>query len=116
MRVAFDDDLDGVVAAPDHHQVLFENDEVRVLRTTIRAGDTAPLHSHLAPTVSYKLSGSHIHRRAADGSTLLDTKADSTSVLPEVSFSEGTPPHTLENTGDDDLIVINVELKRPRST
>ena len=105
------DELDGAIAAPDHHEVLFENDHVRVLRTTIRAGDTAPLHTHLAPTVSYVISGSHFHRRAEDGSTLLDTKADPAFVLPQVSFSSGTPRHTLENTGPDDLIVIGVELK-----
>ncbi len=27
--------LDGVIAAPDHHRVIFENDAVRVLETTI---------------------------------------------------------------------------------
>jgi quercetin dioxygenase-like cupin family protein len=106
------DELDGVAAAPDHHEVLFENDRVRVIRTTIRAGDTAPLHTHLAPTVQYLVSGSHFHRRAEDGSTLLDTKADPAFVLPQVSFSSGTPRHTLENTGDDDLVVIGVELKQ----
>ncbi len=105
------DELDGPIAAPEHHQVIFENDEVRVIRTTIRAGDTAPLHTHLAPSVNYVISGSQFHRRAEDGSTLLDTKADPTFVLPQVSFSTGTPRHTLENTGDEDLIVVNVELK-----
>ena len=107
------DDLDGPLADPDHHEVLFENDQVRVLRTTIRAGDTAPLHTHLAPTVNYVISGSHFHRRGDDGATLLDTKAEPGFVLPQVSFSTGTPRHTLENTGEDDLIVIGVELKGP---
>jgi hypothetical protein len=32
------DDLDGVDAAPGNHVVLFENDRVRVLRTTILRG------------------------------------------------------------------------------
>jgi hypothetical protein len=109
------DELDGPTAAPDHHEVLFENDQVRVLRTTIRAGDIAPLHSHLAPTLNYVVSGSQFHRRAEDGSTLLDTKADPEFALPQVSFSSGTPRHTLENTGADDLVVIGVELKQPRA-
>ena len=109
------DELDGPIAASDHHEVLYENDQVRVIRTTIPAGDTAPLHTHLASAVNYVVSGSHFHRRAEDGSTLLDTKADPEFVLPQVSFSIGTPRHTLENTGPDDLIVINVELKEPRA-
>jgi hypothetical protein len=109
------DELDGPIAAPDHHKVLFENDQVRVLETTIRAGDTTPVHTHLAPTVLYVVSGSHFLRRAPDGAVMLDTAADPDFVLQRVSFSPGTPRHTLENTGPDDLIVIGVELKHSSS-
>jgi len=35
-------DLDGPTAAPDHHKVIFENERVRVLETTIRAGERTP--------------------------------------------------------------------------
>ena len=105
------DELDGPVAAPGHHKVLFENDEVRVLETTIRAGDVTPLHTHLTPTLLVVQSGSHFLRRAEDGSVLLDTRADPAFSLPRVSFSPPTPRHTLENTGADDLVVIGVELK-----
>jgi mannose-6-phosphate isomerase-like protein (cupin superfamily) len=105
------DDLDGVIAAPGNHQVIFENDEVRVLQTTILAGEVTPLHTHLAPTVMYVVSGSHFLRRDEHGATLLDTRADPDFVLPKVLFAESTPRHTLENTGDDDLVVIGVELK-----
>ena len=68
------DGLDGPVADPDHHHVLFENDEVRVVETRIPAGVRSP-------------------------------------VLPRVQWSDGTPAHTLENTGSDELHVIGVELK-----
>jgi hypothetical protein len=30
-----------------------------------------------------------------------------------VLFAASTPSHTIENTGDDDLVVIGVELKVP---
>ena len=104
------DDLDGVIAAPDHHRVLFENDVVRVIETTIRAGDRTPVHTHLAPTAMYVISGSHFVRRDPDGAVMLDTRADPDFVLPRVMYSPGTPRHTLENTGPDDLVVIGVEL------
>lgn len=104
------DDLDGVIAAPDHHKVIFENDVVRVLETTIRAGDITPLHTHLAPTVAYVVSGSHFIRRDEHGTTLFDTRADPDFVLPRVLYLTTTPRHTLENTGSDDLVVIGVEL------
>ena len=106
------DALDGVAADPDHHRVLFENDEVRVLETIIAAGDTTPLHTHETPTVMYVISGSHFHRRDEHGATMVDSQADPGFVLPRVMYSPGTPRHTLQNTGSDDLVVIGVELKR----
>ena len=105
------DKLDGVVAAPDHHEVLFENDQVRVLETSIRASGITPLHTHLPRTVVYVVSGSHFIRRDELGATLFDTRADPAFVLPRVSFSPSNPKHTLENTGPDDLLIIGVELK-----
>jgi mannose-6-phosphate isomerase-like protein (cupin superfamily) len=105
------DELDGVIAAPEHHRVLFENDVVRVIETTIRAGDRTPVHTHLAPTAMYVISGSQFIRRDPDGAVMVDTSADSAFVMPRVMYSPGTPRHTLENVGDDDLVVIGVELK-----
>ena len=108
------DELDGPVAAPDSHRVIFENDEVRVVETTIPAGATTRLHTHLSPTVSYVLSGSHFRRRDDHGEVVVDTRSDPDFVLPRVLFSASIPRHTLENTGDDDLHIIGVELKHPR--
>jgi hypothetical protein len=108
------DDLDGALAAPDHHKVIFENEVVRVLETTIRAGDITPLHTHLTPQVMYVVSGSHFTRRDEQGAIMFDSRADPGFALPRVLYSASTPRHTLENTGSDDLIVIGVEVKSPR--
>lgn len=45
------DELDAVIAAPDHHKVLFENDRVRVLEVTLRPNDEEPVHHHRWPSV-----------------------------------------------------------------
>ena len=108
------DKLDGVAAAPDNHKVIFENDQVRVLETTIAAGEVTPLHTHLTPTVMYVLSGSHFVRRDEGGATMVDTRATRDFVLPKVLYSTSTPRHTIENTGTEDLVVIGVELKGPK--
>ena len=107
------DELDGAAVAPAHHKVIFENDQVRVLETTIPVGEITPLHTHLAATVMYVLSGSHFIRRDEHGATMVDTRANPDFVLPKVVFAASTPRHTIENTGDDDLVVIGVELKTP---
>jgi len=105
------DELDGAIAAPSNHKVIFENDQARVLETTIAPGETTPLHTHLAPQVMYVLSGSHFIRRDEHGVTMLDTRTNPDFVLPKVLFSASTPKHTIENTGSDPLVVIGVELK-----
>lgn len=104
--------LDGPVAAPGHHRVLWENERVRVLETTIAAGDRTPLHTHEAPTVMYVVSGTSFVRRDEHGTVILDTSAiEPPFVMPPVLWSEKNPAHTLENTGPDPLVVIGVELK-----
>ena len=104
-------ELDGVIAAPDHHNVLFENDEVRVIETTVKAGDTTPVHTH-PKTVMYVVSGTHFVRRDDSDQVMVDTRDQGESfVMPSVIWSDGTPPHVIENPGEDDLIVIGVELK-----
>ena len=105
------DELDGVTVAPNNHKVIFENDEVRVLETTIAAGEITPLHTHLLPTVMYVLSGSHFIRRDENGETVVNTRAIPDFVLPKVLFAQSTPRHTIENTDTKDLVVIGVELK-----
>jgi rhodanese-related sulfurtransferase/mannose-6-phosphate isomerase-like protein (cupin superfamily) len=104
--------LDGVVAAPEHHRVIYENERVRMLETSIPAGATTKLHTHLLPTVMYVVSGSHFVRRDASGEVMLDTRAvDPPYEMPRTLWAPSTPEHTLENTGEDDLVVIGIELK-----
>ena len=104
--------LDGPVGAPEHHRVVFENDRIRVLEVVIRAGDTAPLHTHLAPHLVIASSGSQFVRRDADGTVLLDTRTlGPDHRLPTYAWIDGLGPHTLENVGPDDILATAVELK-----
>jgi hypothetical protein len=47
----WDPALDAVVAAPKHHRVVFENENLRVLEVTLEAGDEEPVHHHRWPSV-----------------------------------------------------------------
>lgn len=42
---------DAVRAAPDNHDVLYEDDHIRVLSVTLRPGIPEPLHHHRYPSV-----------------------------------------------------------------
>ncbi len=106
-------DMDGVSAAPNHHHVLFENEVVRVIESVIRVGERTPPHAHPHPRVMYALSGSTYVRRDPDGVVMEDSGFESRSDdHPRVMWSGPTQLHTIENTRDEDLVVIAVEVLR----
>jgi hypothetical protein len=106
------DSLDATIAAPHHHEVLLENDQVRVLDTRIGPGEQTPIHTHAWPGVLYVLSWSDFIRYDADGQVLLDSRT--LSAAPDVGttlWSAPLGPHSARNVGNQQLRVIAVELK-----
>jgi hypothetical protein len=111
-EVVWPDELDALVAAPDHHSLLYENDRVRVLDTRIGPGDQTPVHTHRWPAALYILSWSHIVRRDDLGAVLLDSRTVPALQHPSpVLWSAPLPPHSLQNVGDAEARIISVELK-----
>jgi len=104
------DELDAVIAAPKHHTLILENDQVRLLDTRIPVGDAVPVHTHRWPAVYYTLSFSHFIRRDADGNVLLDSRTLA-NPLPSAAWLDSLPPHSVENVGDIEIHLISVELK-----
>ena len=47
----WDPALDALIAAPDNHQLLYEDDSIRVISVTIPPGTTEPRHHHRWPSV-----------------------------------------------------------------
>jgi hypothetical protein len=108
--------LDAVVAAPDHHSLVLENDRVRALVATVQPGDVVPLHTHRWPGVQYLVGVSDFVRRDGDGNVLVDSRGlDLPKDGPLALWSEPLPPHTLENVGDRPIDAVVVELKEPPS-
>ncbi|MBV8846365.1 MAG: hypothetical protein JO307_26465 [Bryobacterales bacterium] len=48
------DSTDAVVAAPDHHKIVLENDAVRVLEATVPLHSKEPPHTHFWPSVFFE--------------------------------------------------------------
>jgi mannose-6-phosphate isomerase-like protein (cupin superfamily) len=106
------DELDALVAAPENHHVLLENDQVRVIQTQVPVGATTPLHTHRWASVEYVLSTTDFIRRDGNGDIVLDTRAaHARPGTLEVLWSGPRPPHSIENVGDTELRVLMVELK-----
>ena len=106
------DSLDALTAAPNHHRLLLENEQVRVLDVHIPVGDTVPVHTHRWWSVMYVLSSSDFIRRDGEGRVVLDTRispppANSSAAI----WQPPLPPHSVENVGKASIHLIAVELK-----
>ncbi|MGZ8688507.1 MAG: cupin domain-containing protein [Gaiellaceae bacterium] len=107
------DELDALVAAPDNHRLLLENEHVRVLDTHIAPGATTPLHTHCWPATLYVVSSDDFVRRDEDGTILLDTREAGIALAPgDALWSAPFPAHTLENVGRAEIRIVSVELKQ----
>ena len=110
------DSLDALIAAPKHHSLLMENDQVRVVHTHIRVGDFVPVHTHRWPAVVYTFSWSDFIRRDQNGNLLFDSRrGPPPHTVPAVQWIEPLPPHSVENIGDKDISLYVVEIKSQSS-
>ncbi len=113
-------DLDAVAAAPKNHQVLLENEKVRVLQVVVAPGETENIHEHRWPSVLHIQSA----QPAIDISyALRDGKLIETG---RQRLPGGAPPpaiwvprqgaHAVQNLGDAPFRLLRIELKQSEST
>ncbi|HKT42695.1 MAG TPA: hypothetical protein VJQ86_10135 [Rhodanobacteraceae bacterium] len=104
--------LDAMLAAPDHHDLLVENPQVRVLDTKLAPGERTPVHEHAWPAALYILSWSDFIRYAPSGELLVDSRSFPTQpTAGQALWSPALPPHYVHNIGHSDLHIIAVEIK-----
>ncbi|HXX19539.1 MAG TPA: hypothetical protein VEJ46_09060 [Candidatus Acidoferrum sp.] len=108
------DSLDAVIAAPRHHKLMFENERVRILEVRIPPGDFVPVHTHRWPSAIYVAKQSDFIRRDGEGNVLFDSRTvgpPPTEAL--VQWVPPLPPHSIENVGTNEILLISAELKPP---
>jgi hypothetical protein len=104
------DELDAVIAAPQHHRLVFENERVRILDTRIPVGDIVPVHTHRWPAVYYTLHFSHFIRRDGEGNILFDSRSNG-KPLSFANWLDNLPPPSIENVGAAEIHLVSFELK-----
>jgi quercetin dioxygenase-like cupin family protein len=106
------DALDAMVAAPEHHEVLLENERVRVIDSRIKPGDTVPIHTHRWASVLYVLGTSDFIRYDNEGNAVFDSRtADSQVQAGRVAWLPPLEAHSVKNVGEEEIRVISIELK-----
>ena len=103
--------LDAMRTAPEHHDVLFENERVRILDTRLPSGERTPVHAHEWPAALYVLSWSDFVRRDENGTLLVDSRDRPAPDIGSGLWIDPLPPHFVENVGSADLHIIAVEVK-----
>jgi quercetin dioxygenase-like cupin family protein len=95
---------DPVKVAPNVYSVVFENDQVRVLRAVVAPGDKTPMHEHPANVV--------VPLTAAVGRfTLPDGTTQEANMTPGTPVWSPAGKHRGENLGTTRVEAIIVELK-----
>src|ERR1700686_4218608 len=97
---------DVVKVAGDSHQVIFENDRVRVLAVHFKPGHVAPMHSH-PDNVSYFLTDGKLKITLPDGKVIERSPKAGTA-----GWSDATT-HAAENIGTTAFPQAQAELKAP---
>ena len=105
-------ELDALIAAPEHHTLVFENAHVRVLETRIPPGERTAVHTHCWPATQLVKSASHVVRYNGNGQVIHDSR-QAGPLAPDgtIRWGDPLPPHSLENVGTNMLHVVSVEIK-----
>ena len=96
--------IDPTQASPDNYKELFQNEHVRVLEMTLKAGTSDNQHSHNDETV-YFSQGGKVRITMPDGGSMEAEIPDG-----HVMWHEAWT-HTVENVGTSDIKAIIVESK-----
>ncbi len=107
------DHLDAVAAAPKHHKVLLENDQIRVLETLILPGVETTVHTHIWSGVLYIISWSDFIRYDENRNIMIDSARMVNTPIPGTAIlAAPIPPHSLRNVGTQNIHVILTEFKQ----
>ncbi len=106
-------DQDAVIAAPDNHKILMENDKVRVLEVSLAPGETEAVHHHQWPSVLYIQEAGDFVDYDGDGNVIFDTRNIPPLQFPMTMWKDAEAPHSVENLSKTITIrLIRVEMKK----
>jgi hypothetical protein len=108
-------ELDALIAAPDSHRLLFENDRVRVLEIVIAAGAREPEHTHRWPSVMIVDEPARIryyeHGVQTFESPLWNTPPQGHKAV----WIDAEGPHSVENVDSSRYHALRIELRDEQS-
>jgi hypothetical protein len=106
----WDPRLDAVAAAPGNHQVLYEDDVIRVLSVTVAPGEMEPVHHHRWPSVF--VIDRLVKLRDFDGEgTEIALPFPATFDMPLILKLPPQPAHAVQNVDTSPVHGTRIEFK-----
>ncbi len=100
--------LDPLVVAPEHYRLEFENQYVRVIRSTYGPHEKSVMHQHPAEAVVIDLTNQDMHQVMLDGSTPPPSTFKAGSVR---WASTAGVTHQDVNLSNERLEILRIEIK-----
>jgi hypothetical protein len=109
------EEKDAMEASIQHHRVLFENEDVRVLEVIINPGEKEDFHTHKLKSIFIVDSIADMRYYGPQGEIQFEQKAPPAHVFrTSVTWKEPEGLHAIENLSQTQVIHgIRIELKRP---
>lgn len=104
-------ELDALVAAPDSHRLLFENDRVRVLEVVIAAGAREPEHTHRWPSVMIVDEPARIRYYERGVQAFESPARDIPLPGHKAIWMDTEGPHSVENIDSSRYHALRIELR-----
>lgn len=108
-------ELDALIAAPDSHRLLFENERVRVLEVVIEPGAREPEHTHRWPSVMIVDQPARIRYYERGIETFESPAADTPQPGPKAMWMDAEGPHSVENIDRSPYRGLRIELRDAES-
>jgi predicted metal-dependent enzyme (double-stranded beta helix superfamily) len=105
------DVLDALVAAPDSHRLLLENEQVRVLEVVIEPGAREPEHTHRWRSVMIVDRPARIRYYEEGVQTFESPPHTPPQAEPRALWMDAEGPHSVENIDSSPYHALRIELR-----
>jgi hypothetical protein len=103
---------DAVEAASQSHNVLFENEDIRLLMVIIPPGESAPLHRHDLPSVLIIDSYTTTTEETVGGLRIMSESLPDGAQVPLIIVKEPEGAHAITNTETTPFHLYRLEFKK----
>ena len=115
------ENLDGEKVAPKSHQIVYEDDNLRILQVLLPAGMEEPVHVHQFPCsfwvvksapIEYSVFNTDKNNKLVKGKTEKLPSLPLDTLFDQTKFSDPETPHLVKNVGKENFEAYRVEYKK----